>query len=689
VNPVRPTTGATNIRDMHGRTRHKHGRVWLLAGCAALGVLAMAAAPAESSAEVQQPLAADCAGAATTTTGPTGTTKTETIKPGSPPPHGGTCWEEVEPYPFGSRGVPVTEPSVASCGNLLNSEENCPLTVTSMAFRAWNRGLAVTTALGKAGEPTTEIWIFNGVDWLEDTTFLGSKSCPGNTIVWAGQKDYWLVGPGPEDNWPNICRFDGEPPQWVPEPLPPVTKARVEGKPGGITSGACFAWNDCWFFGNYGTVVHWAGEPKGQSPLTDVSPEASQTLLQGEYTAAAAREGPSGEALGLAGSATSGRFNEGPLTKEADVEGQPLRQVYGSTGGAFSPLAFTPFMIPLGEDPYRTDVVAVDLDSAGQGWVAGNPAGLRLKEREGKIDEVQAPSQENRKPQPETQPQEAPLQPVSASGEANTCAGPPEKRFTYTPFISQASGGPGAFLWSSIAVLPGSNDALAGGQLRQPSGVGSGPNEDAGIGQPVIAQAGCDGTTSVTSFPIEDPTSKGSSAPADREGGVTAIAATNAGNEAWAATSGGALGPIGQQDEEPPRLYRLTNGEPPDAPEGAEGETRPLPEVEAPRFVFEPEPPVEEAAPEVATVAKTRTVKLPAAIYDVKAKLHTTKRGKQVNLSLYISFKLRRPVTVGAQALRHGRVVSRAKPRHFTGHSGQLILSLNRQHWPTNVKFVT
>jgi hypothetical protein len=88
-------------------------------------------------------------------------------------------------------------------------------------------------------------------------------------------------------------------------------------------------------------------------------------------------------------------------------------------------------------------------------------------------------------------------------------------------------------------------------------------------------------------------------------------------------------------------------------------------------------------------VTKTNSVTLPAAVYDVKAKLHTAKDHGKLILSLYLTFKLHRPVTIGAHALRHGHVVSVAKPRHFAGHSGQLILVLNRKNWPTSVKFFT
>ena len=84
-------------------------------------------------------------------------------------------------------------------------------------------------------------------------------------------------------------------------------------KPGSITSAACFAWNNCWFFGTYGTVVHWNGET---TPV-DASPERSQSSLQGEYTGAVARQGPAGEPFGAAVAATSEEpTGAGPLSSE-------------------------------------------------------------------------------------------------------------------------------------------------------------------------------------------------------------------------------------------------------------------------------------------------------------------------------------------------------------------------------------
>jgi len=294
---------------------------------------------------------------------------------------------------------------------------------------------------------------------------------------------------------------------------------------------------------------------------------------------------------------------------------------------------------------------------------------------------------ESRPASPELPPPPSPLVPVSRTGASTTCAGPQERRFTDTPPAFNAPEPPNSFLWSQVAVVPGTGEALAGGRLLpKKAGVVTDLNAKP-AGEPVIAQASCDGTTAVTRFRVEDPTYSGSPkplVPADREGYVNAVAA-NAPNDAWVATSHGFLDEESSSSAlntvpQPPHLYRLTDGAKPDAPEGDDLEERPLElHLDAPIIVLEPPPPAP-AEPAPTTVTKTRRVKLLPAIFGVRAKLH--------GLSLYLSFRIRRPVTIGAQALRRGHIVSKARPRRFTGHRGLLILKLDRKRWPTKVRFV-
>src|SRR5262249_29415327 len=150
------------------------------------------------------------------------------------------CWVDVDPYPFGGAGAAV-DPT--KCGN--PGSPTC-LTVTSLAFRAWNRGLAATTGSAAFG-----LWLYNGTRWFPDPTFTGQSTCKGNPVLWAGKLDYWWIGPG-QQNWPSLCRFAGVDFLWQPLKLPAATLARVADpdhpkqlKPGGITTGTCVSWDSC------------------------------------------------------------------------------------------------------------------------------------------------------------------------------------------------------------------------------------------------------------------------------------------------------------------------------------------------------------------------------------------------------------------------------------------------------------
>jgi hypothetical protein len=582
------------------------------------------------------------------------------------------CWTQVEPYPFGSNGEAVNPANTSECTTQGGDTRGCYLTVTSMAFRAWNRGLAATALEGSTEPGRTSpfgVWIFNGVRWFPNPSFPGKAVCPGHTILWAGKLDYWLVG---ATSWGPLCRFNGATNEWTPLNVPSATLAResqlngkgeLETNAGRITSGACFAFNNCTFFGTNGVVLDWDGKK-----LVDASPDLSNTLVQGEYTAATTATDASGDLLGAAiGASGESAESEVPLRRDPPAPAQ----MYSSAGGAFSPLAFAPFTRPLAGDPYHTDLVAVAFGPAGQGWVAGNPAGIRLKENQGS-NVVNNPEHGRGGQLINGEPQPDPLIPVTPSGE-QWCFGPPANRFTFGPG-SPTGAVVSSFLWSSITVLPGGNEALAGGRIVKPGAQA----------EPVLVSARCGAGTTVTRFQAENPVVPGTFVPADITGSVTAVAATAA-NDAWVATTyGEELTATGQTpSRQPPTLYRLSNGQPPDEPEGDDREERPS-EVteEAPTVIDEPEaPPVEVVGPP-ATVTQTRGVTLPPAVYDVKVKLD------KKTLTLNFTFKLRRPATVGAEALRRKRVVSKAKPRYFTGHKGRLLLKLNRKRWPTRVRLI-
>src|SRR5262249_8102150 len=137
--------------------------------------------------------------------------------------------------------------------------------------------------------------------------------------------------------------------------------------PGRIRTGSCLAWNDCWFFGTYGTVLRWDGKVR-----TDASPDIRNRRLPTGVNGAGRRaDGDGKDAFGVAVGSTSERvLANAPLPSPPG--GGPPAQLYSTNGTAWTPTAYTPPTAPQPGDPFRTDLVAVDFDPSGRGWAAGN-----------------------------------------------------------------------------------------------------------------------------------------------------------------------------------------------------------------------------------------------------------------------------------------------------------------------------
>jgi len=591
---------------------------------------------------------------------------TEGAPPQTSPEPGASCWVEVSPYPFGSDGAPVDVTSgrcrPAGSGQPLAT---CYLPVTSVAFRAWNRGLAATDAGGGA----FGVWLWNGARWYPDPTFPGTRICRGDRVLWAGKLDYWLVGSG-DGTWPSLCRFDGSRFLWQPIPVPASATRRVTDPgatspaSGGITTGTCNAWNDCWFFGSHGTVLRWNGRQ-----LSDASPGPESAWLNGAYTAAMTGIDRTGNPVGLAISATSTDARgaaEPPVPPPPDGSAPP--QLRTSAGAQWTALRFTPPTSPLPGDPFRTDLVAVAYDAARERvWVAGNPAALRTGL--GRFDYAVGRGDP-------TTLAPAPVLPLDPLGNPiAACAGPASGTFRHAAQGRTVD----TYLWSSIGVLPDTGDALVGGQVRLAD---SGFDNDTGA-EPVIAQIGCDGAVTRVRFRIPDPLGRipgPGTVAANRLGAISALSVT-APNDGWAPTTRGQLstGPATTAFQ-PPRLYRLRDGQPTQAADGDDKETRPLQiEVDPPIFVFEPLPPPE-PPPAAQVTNTTRTVKLKPAVFAVKVRAR--------KLDLYVSMKVRRPVVLGVSALRKGKVVATTGFRQLRPPSSVLRLKLDPRRWPDAISFV-
>jgi hypothetical protein len=444
------------------------------------------------------------------------------------PSVGNPCWVDA-PYPFGADGN-TPGPGTTACGPIetygpgWSGDENlggisgnppCYLQVTSMAFRSWNRGLAATgqpPISTYTGSTPFGVWLYNGTDWYPDPSFPGSGVCPGSRILWAGKLDYWLIGSSftnPSTAGQTLCRFDGVNLVWEPFKIPPATIAKLPVNSsglhlGGVNAGVCYAWNNCWFSGVDGIQVHWDGQG-----LTDVStgPGLSPWLL-GDVTASTGGVDPSGNAFGLAVTDTyNAPVGEGGGSLPAQPDGSPPPQLYGSQGGAFTPLSSTP---PAVANPLTTNLVAVASDPSGDVWLAGDPANAAQH----------------------TPGQPAPLMPLAESGAAATCAGYGVNTFTFVPVGSAAIND--SYGWNALAVFPNDGSALAGATYTPAGAI---------MPEPAIVHAVCGQPPALTTFTIPDPTGVQTALPsvaadAAANPAIGAISAS-ASNDGWAATGTG------------------------------------------------------------------------------------------------------------------------------------------------------
>lgn len=605
--------------------------------------------------------------------------------PGSP------CWTDVTPYPFGADGNPV-DPNSAACGasppgpnwqgDFLPSGGNVPgnppcyLRATSLAFRAWNRGLAATTVPITSDTQSVAygVWLFNGAVWFPDPTFPGNSACPGTTILWAGKLDYWLIGSGTAAQR-TLCRFDGVNLSWEPLTLPSATVARLPVDPtygtpvGGVTSGACFAWDNCWFFGSDGIRVHWDGQQ-----LSDASVGPGDgPWLRGDFTAAASAASASGAQFGLAVSRSSSSAPNASNPLPSQPDGSPPPQLFASQGGPFAPVPYSPPATPQPNDPYTTDLTQISTDATADVWVAADPA-VRL---------AGSPYRD-----PNAEP--APLLRLGGDGGPVSCPGYGPSTFTYVP-STQAG-----YRWGALATFPNDGSAAAGAQFRDYNVTFSpGPGAQQPDIEPEIVRAGCGQAPTLSRFRTPDPLAANPASaqpvPADYGGRIEALAA-NAANDAWAASSDGTWGYTDNNNQphggpQAPHLYRFTDGQAPQAPAGDDNESRPS--------LFTLDPPIYQPAPQSIVITpapvtvtrhrRTKARKLKPAIYGLHSRLL---HGRSGAVALRISFSVRRPVTLGLEALRGQRVVATTGLHRFSGQHGELTLALTRRSWPTKLRLI-
>jgi hypothetical protein len=602
------------------------------------------------------------AATASATTGPACATTVGAGQPSLASP-GNPCWTAVTPYPFGFAGTAI-DPNSQACinyqltFNVGDDPALCYLTVDSMAFRAWNRGLAAVSPNGGGSTPYA-VWRYNGSQWYPDPSFPGQSTCAGNTVLWAGKLDFWLIGQNAvsQASWPKLCRFDGVADDWEPLAIPKAALAQVPTKlnqvtgasvpePGSINAGACFAWNNCWFFGTYGVVLHWDGNTLGDASVG----AAGSPWLEGDYSAATVGSA-GGSPFALAVSATHANA-PGPAGGQeqivpAEPDGTPPPQLLRSAGGPFSPTSYVPPTVATANDPFRTDLTAIAANASGNVWAAGDPSDFYLSQGAPTVRGRPLPNNEGNSPTTGL----APLVALSSSGNPVSCPDTPSNAFVWN---GGAAGSTPAdqYLWTSVGVFP-DGDALAGGEVSEN-----------GSAYPAITDVSCAaGAPNVVAFPAL--------------GGIPAISsvAVNAANDAWAATAGA-----------PAQLYHLTDGQTPEAAAGNDLETRPvIPAQVQINYEVSPAPTQSRRHHRRTRYVRGRTKHLKAPIYGVRVKVRKVSRTTFV---LEITFKVRRSVVLGAKALRHGKLVSSARMTRFRPTHGELLLKLHRNAWPTKIEFV-
>jgi hypothetical protein len=552
-----------------------------------------------------------------------------------------------------------------------------------MAFRSWNRGLAATTVPNGIGSNAYGVWLYNGRTWFPDPTFPGSSVCPGNTIVWAGKLDYWLIGSAGQPTT-TLCYFDGTELVWDPLTLPTATLDHLPVGtvvPVGVTSGTCLSYDNCWFLGTDGIRVHWDGQE-----LSDESNGlGAETWLEGNFTSAASTSSASGTPIGIA--VNSAVYAAQPTVVDPDPGspplppdpfGSPAPQVFGLTGGAWSPLA-TPPTLSGGED-----LVATAMDASGDTWVAGEPP---------INSSVTAP---------------APLTRIDPDGSEQYCSGYGSDGYGAGLFSYQ-NGGSSGYLWNSLGVAPDASLFAGGSYSFQDPGFERFYTAITTNSQSVIVRVVCPLSPTVSSAPTveqweflrPDPTYADQATaplvPADETAGITAVSAS-ATNDAWAAAgpgqwqyclNGNCNGNASSTGVLAPQFYQFTDGQTPLAPAGNDDETRPS--------LFTLSPPVYEvSSPTVVvppTVTKTvkkkrppKHVKLAAAVYALHTKLSQSAGGAY---SLHLIFKVRRPVTLGLAVLHDKRVVARTPLKRFRKGTGELTVQISRSAWPTGLKLLS
>src|SRR5262249_39436313 len=129
----------------------------------------------------------------------------------------------------------------------------------------------------------------------------------------------------------------------------------------------------CWFFGDFGTMVHWDGKV-----LSDATPDTGKSPgLAVEYTGVDSRTLPDGTDVGIAVASSGDALGRPQVGVGLNL---PPAQLFSSDGTTWTTSSYSPPTVPRPGDPYRTNLTAVSAASDGTGWTIGTPAGWSLSD---------------------------------------------------------------------------------------------------------------------------------------------------------------------------------------------------------------------------------------------------------------------------------------------------------------------
>ncbi len=550
---------------------------------------------------------------------------------------GGAEWQVEQPLPAPPLGAEASEGPV-SLGHIGDVE-----------FYAPNRGALITAGNGGSVQPS--VWFYDGVRWTELSDQCGAT---GGRIAWAGPDEFWTVSDGRagqsvasrserpplKDN--TLCQFAPGPEGNIEIVHSYASVPFLASSYQAMHAAACASPTDCWFGGDplpaplIGTfMLHWNGATLEREPFL---PEGHPVWSMVPY------EGRVYEGM---------RLQTGDRVEQELLHPPVLRAIKAEVSGEESPFESAQpenhLLYSGGEFPTALDYLRLSA-SEGSLWAAAGP-------------QVPTPSRSRaagvtilRKP---------------PGGEWQSVIGPQEGEEELQPPPGQVAF-PGQLL-NGIAAEPGTSSAWLALESEE-NFISPDP-----LARASLARVGSEGAVSDR---LELPPAEDAHGPL----GAAQHVVCPASHDCWATTAGGWLLHLATQEEREhpdplsdPAFARVEAGEPitfRPADAGVPQETPDeVPENNSGESVFTRSEELVKPNREPARVA---------------VPLLTHVRSKVIHgNTLVLSFNLAVKARIRLLALRHAKVVASTPMRTLNAGHRQLMLHLNRAHWPQKLKLQT